>query len=228
MPRELGNHPAHVNLTPISQTAHFPTRGRISFMGDIRMALEKLIIFSFLNLAALFFLLVRLMKQGNHLAAALQAAWRLVVAGPRNDHDISGTYPGWVGLLAKTWWLMNLFYLVGWLWQSEAPFAWAVTGIVLFHFVWYLAGHPNTEEYNRVIQVDRRFGVVFHEIAKVSDCCGKSLADLDLRKKDLLVLAVTRHGRMIAFPKGLEIIESGDRLLIFGDIGSFRTIFNPL
>lgn len=45
---------------------------------------------------------------------------------------------------------------------------------------------------------------------------GKTLAELNLRKRDLLVLAVRRGEEVISFPKGPEVITSGDELLIFG------------
>ena len=45
---------------------------------------------------------------------------------------------------------------------------------------------------------------------------GATLSQLDLRKKNLLVLAILRSGRLIVFPKGQEVLSAGDRLLIFG------------
>lgn len=45
---------------------------------------------------------------------------------------------------------------------------------------------------------------------------GATLSQLDLRKKNLLVLAILRSGRLIVFPKGQEVLAAGDRLLIFG------------
>ncbi|NLY89794.1 MAG: hypothetical protein GX085_09305 [Firmicutes bacterium] len=45
---------------------------------------------------------------------------------------------------------------------------------------------------------------------------GATLSQLDLRKKNLLVLAILRSERLIVFPKGQEVLAAGDRLLIFG------------
>lgn len=45
---------------------------------------------------------------------------------------------------------------------------------------------------------------------------GATLSQLDLRKKNLLVLAILRAGKLIVFPKGQEVLSAGDRLLIFG------------
>lgn len=47
---------------------------------------------------------------------------------------------------------------------------------------------------------------------------GSSLADLDLRRSGLLVLAIGRDGRYTHFPKGQEVIAAGDRLLMYGRI----------
>lgn len=45
---------------------------------------------------------------------------------------------------------------------------------------------------------------------------GHSLAELNLRKKNLLVLSVTREETIIPFPKGPEVFLAGDELLVFG------------
>lgn len=193
---------------------------------EMQMLEEKLLLFSLLNLAALVILVLRLAQQGHPLAVALRATWRLVVSGTRNDLEIPRVYPAWAGLLAKTWWIMNLIYLCGMIWFREPCYGWAALGSGILHLIWYFGGYLGTEAYNRTILLDRRFGVVFHKIGLTAECCGKSLAELDLRKKELLVLAIERGGKMLSFPKGLELIEPGDRLVIFGDLNSFRAIFH--
>lgn len=45
---------------------------------------------------------------------------------------------------------------------------------------------------------------------------GSTLGELNLRKKDLLVLAILRSTETICFPKGQESLHIGDRVLIFG------------
>lgn len=45
---------------------------------------------------------------------------------------------------------------------------------------------------------------------------GHSLAELNLRKRNLLVLSITRAGTVIPFPKGSEVFQTGDELLVFG------------
>ena len=47
--------------------------------------------------------------------------------------------------------------------------------------------------------------------------CGASLADLDLRRHGLLVLAIERsHGDYVSFPKGQETLVQKDLLIIYG------------
>lgn len=45
-----------------------------------------------------------------------------------------------------------------------------------------------------------------------------TLGELDLRKKNLLVLAITRGDRIVPFPKGPEMLHRHDDLLIFGSL----------
>ena len=45
---------------------------------------------------------------------------------------------------------------------------------------------------------------------------GTTLAELDLRRKELLVLSIARAGKVIIFPKGPEVLFDDDRLLVFG------------
>ena len=45
---------------------------------------------------------------------------------------------------------------------------------------------------------------------------GHTLGELDLRKKNLLVLAIIRNDEIIPFPKGVELLRDRDDLLIFG------------
>lgn len=45
---------------------------------------------------------------------------------------------------------------------------------------------------------------------------GTTLAELDLRRKELLVLSIDREEKMVIFPKGPEVLLAGDRLLVFG------------
>jgi Trk K+ transport system NAD-binding subunit len=73
--------------------------------------------------------------------------------------------------------------------------------------------------------LDRHWGVVIKYIDADLDLSMKSLAELDLRKKNLLVMAVERNGQVIPFPKGLEVIQSGDRLVIFGNLHSYHLLF---
>lgn len=68
-------------------------------------------------------------------------------------------------------------------------------------------------------------------VAAHGPLAGGSLAALDLRKHGLLVLAVGRNGVYTHFPKGQEILASGDRLIIYGrpdaGLSPLGLTFNP-
>lgn len=51
---------------------------------------------------------------------------------------------------------------------------------------------------------------------------GHTLGELDLRKKNLLVLAIIRGEEIIPFPKGPEMLKHNDDLLIFGSMNELR------
>ncbi|NLW56711.1 MAG: hypothetical protein GX050_08920 [Firmicutes bacterium] len=73
--------------------------------------------------------------------------------------------------------------------------------------------------YRSVYTLSGEFGVYEIVLAPGGFCgewIGATLAELDLRKKDLLVLSVLRAGKVIVFPKGPEILLAGDHLLVFG------------
>jgi hypothetical protein len=55
---------------------------------------------------------------------------------------------------------------------------------------------------------------------------GHTLSELDLRKKNLLVLAVIRGEEIIPFPKGPEMLRCNDDLLIFGAMGELSLAEN--
>ncbi|NLY91040.1 MAG: hypothetical protein GX081_05475 [Firmicutes bacterium] len=86
--------------------------------------------------------------------------------------------------------------------------------------VYYLASFRNE---NQAIQcvypLSEEYGVyeiILGTSGAVREWVGTTLAELDLRRKELLVLSIAREGKLVTFPKGPEVLLAGDRLLVFG------------
>jgi len=78
--------------------------------------------------------------------------------------------------------------------------------------------------WRNLYELDPDYGVL--EITLTAEGPGKewigsSLAELNLRKKELLVLAIIRQGKFTVFPKGPEILTVGDQVLVFGKYPPF-------
>jgi hypothetical protein len=84
---------------------------------------------------------------------------------------------------------------------------------------WHLSRLPAPAAWERIYSLPEGYAVFLATLNRPGteeDWIGATLSQLDLRKKNLLVLAILRPGRMIVFPKGQEVLAAGDRLLIFG------------
>jgi ribosomal protein S6--L-glutamate ligase len=77
------------------------------------------------------------------------------------------------------------------------------------------------------LTVSRGYGVTEIYIPEGSDHVGKALQDSDLLAKDLTVLSLHRHGKVIPNPKLTRILEHGDRLLCFGKLEEMRDLVPP-
>lgn len=53
-------------------------------------------------------------------------------------------------------------------------------------------------------------------VSAAGPLAGVSLSALDLMKHGFLILAIGRSGRFIQHPKGTEVLEAGDLLLVYG------------
>ncbi|HHU51690.1 MAG TPA: hypothetical protein GXZ36_07730 [Firmicutes bacterium] len=78
--------------------------------------------------------------------------------------------------------------------------------------------------WQHLYELDPDYGVL--EITLTADGPGKewigsTLAELNLRKRELLVLAIIRKNKFTVFPKGPEILAAGDRVLVFGKYPPF-------
>jgi Trk K+ transport system NAD-binding subunit len=77
---------------------------------------------------------------------------------------------------------------------------------------------------DQILFANGNWGIVYTGIDKYSSWEQKSLADLDLRKKNLLVLAVEHEGQWSPFPKGSEVLLPDDQILLFGAMSSYREL----
>jgi hypothetical protein len=111
--------------------------------------------------------------------------------------------------------------------RKDLAFLPVIIFLGLFHIYWYLEGHVSKgERFDRILNLNHNWGIVYKEIEAGSGVNLKTLAELDLRKKNLLVLAIDRQGELTPFPKGLEVLRAGDRMVMFGDLYSFHSIFD--
>lgn len=127
-----------------------------------------------------------------------------------------------MAILIKTGELLSLVLLlrIFWLnqWGEAVLLLLILSALVLafFYLVSLQAGnsqamqcvYPLSEEYG-VYEITLKSGIV-------RDWVGTTLAELDLRRKELLVLSIVRSGQLIVFPKGPEVLLADDRLLVFG------------
>ncbi|HEY8343596.1 MAG TPA: TrkA C-terminal domain-containing protein [Bacillota bacterium] len=104
----------------------------------------------------------------------------------------------------------------------------ALTVLCLFAFIGgqlLLTGFSSSGlNWQHLYELDSDYGVL--EITLTADGPGKewigsTLAELNLRKRELLVLAIIRNNKFTVFPKGPEILTAGDRVLVFGKYPPF-------
>lgn len=187
----------------------------------------KLLTLLFFNIAALMGLLGKLIRRGNSFAGSLKLAWDLIIGEP-GEHAGGGIYPSviWVPVLRKTWWLTIFLFAIYWLIAQDFFAGVTLALLIVFHGVWYLYAALSLKiKYDRILHLNSHWGIIYKEIREDSELNQKSLAELDLRKKNLLVLAIERNGQINSFPKGLEVIQTGDRVIMFGEINAYQVVF---
>jgi hypothetical protein len=185
----------------------------------------KLTMFFMVNFLALGYLVWYLMKTGNTYRQALRVAWDLIIFNQNEILFNNGSKrTGWCNLLKWTWRLMLLLYFLHWI-ISNAGSSLIFILILLFHGYWYIHATVFSGRIpDRILFTNDIWGIIYLEVTPGSGFYQKSLAELDLRKKNLLVLAVERDGRTLPFPKGIEILRPGDRILLFGELSSYRMV----
>jgi len=187
----------------------------------------KLGVLLVVNIAAVLGMIFREIQTGSTFARALNISWNRIFLNrqPRNS-DEGGHGDGWYPVLHRTWWMTLFFILFLWLVRREALFGYVAVMMIGLHGWWYgLARQGETDSSGRILNLDSQWGIIFRQIDENSAFRERSLAELDLRKKNLLVLAIERGEQTVAFPKGLETLAVGDKLVIFGELHSYRTLF---
>ncbi len=182
----------------------------------------KMLVLLVIHLGAIGYLIWRQLKVGNPFAKALLLTWNTVVAPqPTPEYSIQ-TKCGWGTVLSKTWWMMLFLFLVFWLIFQEWYLWTVILFLIVVHIVWYRCGHLKQAHFNRVFNLNEGWGIIYQTVSGDSDLNAKTLAELDLRKKNLLVLAIERGGQITAFPKGTETLSEADRVIIFGELTAFE------
>lgn len=74
------------------------------------------------------------------------------------------------------------------------------------------------------LTVSKGYGVAEVPVLAGSELDGQTLAQLDLRERDVAVLTLTRPGETIANPKGDRQLLAGDRLLCFGKLDNIKRL----
>ncbi len=103
------------------------------------------------------------------------------------------------------------------LWETVLLIIILVAVSLALYYLASLRNDPN--EYQSVYPLSEDFGVyelLLSPSGTTGEWIGATLAELDLRKKELLVLSISRSGKITIFPKGPEILLADDRLLVFG------------
>jgi ribosomal protein S6--L-glutamate ligase len=87
----------------------------------------------------------------------------------------------------------------------------------------YVADHVRFPDFDirQRLTVSRGYGVA--ELPISGELVGKTIADSGLRDSDIVVLSLSREGRVIANPRGSRTLQTGDRLLCFGKLESLKS-----
>ena len=128
-----------------------------------------------------------------------------------------------MALLVKTGELLGLVLLLRIFWLTslgEIVIVLLCLGAFGAAFAYLLSlGKGSNQEIQCVYALSGEYGVyeiVLNSSGAVREWIGTTLAELDLRRKELLVLSISRAGKAIIFPKGPEVLLADDRLLVFG------------
>lgn len=69
-----------------------------------------------------------------------------------------------------------------------------------------------------VLTLDDNLGVCEFQVNENSRIAGRKLSDTNFKNEGFMVLAIEREGSVLSVPKGADIIQIGDRLVVFGNM----------
>lgn len=197
----------------------------IEGVGRLMSGAFKLWLFFTINLVSLIYLIIDFIRQGYTYQQALRIVWDMIITESMEYENQSICLKlKWGKILHKSWWLMLL--LGGLFWIESGRFStFFILSIMILHLYWYLHMKIGVKKSSdQVLLLHGSWGILYQEILPSSVLEQKSLAELDLRKKNLLVLAIERNSYWLPFPKGSEMFKPADRVLLFGEIDNYRAI----
>ena len=74
------------------------------------------------------------------------------------------------------------------------------------------------------LSVSTSYGVTELQIGERSELVGQTIAESDLRERDIVVLTLHRGHTVVPNPRGGRVMEVGDRLLCFGKLEAMRDL----
>jgi ribosomal protein S6--L-glutamate ligase len=74
------------------------------------------------------------------------------------------------------------------------------------------------------LSVSASYGVTELQIGERSELVGQTIAESDLRERDIVVLTLHRGHTVIPNPRGSRVMEVGDRLLCFGKLEAMKDL----
>ena len=104
----------------------------------------------------------------------------------------------------------------------ESATGWDVAGAVI-DFIANQVNFPDIDLRQR-LTVSKGFGVADIVIPDGSDYVGKTIAESNLRERDLAILNLHRGTSVISNPKGTRVLEAGDKLLCYGKLEAMRDL----
>lgn len=179
-----------------------------------------------INLLAILGIIHHQMKLGSSYKEAVHFIWDRVVLN-RGKMFRRSAGQDWLILLHRLWWVTLWFSLGLWLFAQQVFFTLVLLFLAILHGYWYLYAESGNDGFaDRLLSLNANWGIIFQEVQESSVLKNKSLAGLDLRKKNLLVLAIERENKFLTFPKGVETLLVGDKLVLFGDLNYYRGLLD--
>tara|TARA_R110002050_G_scaffold204327_2_gene339759 strand:+ start:69601 stop:70305 length:705 start_codon:yes stop_codon:yes gene_type:complete len=76
-----------------------------------------------------------------------------------------------------------------------------------------------------LLRLSEGFGLIRANISMTSEYIGSQLIDFDFSKKGIVILGIERNNNWIPVPKGSEIVQSGDQIVVYGPLLELKNQF---